>query len=458
MQRFLIGLMILVFPLTTVAQTVAQKLERSFQQFEADPQLKHSVNSLYVVDLATGEVVFDRRSRMGLVPGSTLKVITAATGFEILGPDFRYDTRLEYQGNLKDGVLSGNIVIRPSGDPTLGSERFATTGGAILRERWCQALINLGIKKVEGEIIIAGTQFELQQFPDGWIWQDIGNYFGAGHYALNWRENQYDVFLQSGSTLGSSVKILPSGYAQKLRSEVKAAAAGSGDNAYVYLPIGNDSGVVRGTIPVNQGKFRISAADYQPPLHFASELKNWLEEAGVTFKSAALQDLDILKRPILNHQSPPLDSMTYWFLQKSINLYGEAILKTIGLQTGGIGATRAGIAALQKFWKGKGVDERELNIGDGSGLSPQNRITTHAQVEILRYARGRPWYSSFYQALPEFNGIKMKSGTINGVKGFCGYHRSVNGREYVFSFLVNNFSGTSSQLTGKMYKVLDVLK
>ncbi|MDF2383908.1 hypothetical protein JMG10_20685 [Nostoc ellipsosporum NOK] len=51
----------------------------------------------------------------------------------------------------------------------------------------------------------------------------------------------------------------------------------------------------------------------------------------------------------------------------------------------------------------------------------------------------------------------MKSGTINRVKGFCGYHTS-GGKTYVFSFLVNNYNGSASSLVQKMYKVLDVLK
>ena len=95
---------------------------------------------------------------------------------------------------------------------------------------------------------------------------------------------------------------------------------------------------------------------------------------------------------------------------------------------------------------------------DGSGLSPLNRVTTHAQVSILKYAQNREWYPYFYNALPEFNNMKMKSGTISDVKGFCGYHKSGNGNEYIFSFLVNNYSGTASGIVNKMYRVLDVLK
>jgi D-alanyl-D-alanine carboxypeptidase/D-alanyl-D-alanine-endopeptidase (penicillin-binding protein 4) len=54
--------------------------------------------------------------------------------------------------------------------------------------------------------------------------------------------------------------------------------------------------------------------------------------------------------------------------------------------------------------------------------------------------------------------MKMKSGTINDVKGFCGYQKSKNGNEYIFSFLVNNYNGSSSSIVTKMYKVLDELK
>jgi len=54
--------------------------------------------------------------------------------------------------------------------------------------------------------------------------------------------------------------------------------------------------------------------------------------------------------------------------------------------------------------------------------------------------------------------MKMKTGTIRNVKGFCGYHRSADGKEYIFSFLVNNYNGSAGAVVQKMYKVLDVLK
>jgi len=54
--------------------------------------------------------------------------------------------------------------------------------------------------------------------------------------------------------------------------------------------------------------------------------------------------------------------------------------------------------------------------------------------------------------------MSMKSGTIKNVKGFAGYYTSANGKTYIFSFLVNNYSGSASALVRKMYLVLDGLK
>ena len=105
-----------------------------------------------------------------------------------------------------------------------------------------------------------------------------------------------------------------------------------------------------------------------------------------------------------------------------------------------------------------GIDKSELNMYDGSGLSPLNRTTTHAQVTVLQYARKQAWFESYFNGFPEFNGMKLKSGTISRVKSFCGYHASKEGKQYIVSFIVNNYNGPSSSLVQKMYKVLDLLK
>ncbi len=247
-----------------------------------------------------------------------------------------------------------------------------------------------------------------------------------------------------------------------------SAAKNTGDNAYVYLPDGYSRvHKIRGTIPVNENKFSISASSTEPEWSFMDLLLYRLQEEkgfeiihgqGIVTNDSNAAILTGRDDVIFTHYSPSLDSIIYWFNRKSINLYGEALIKTFAFQKTGIASTDSGTAIVRKFWKDKGLDEDELNVYDGSGLSPLNRVTTHAQVEILKYAKTKEWYPYFFESLPEYNGMKIKSGTISDVKGFCGYHKAKNGKEYIFSFLINNYSGRSAQLVSKMYKVLDVLK
>jgi D-alanyl-D-alanine carboxypeptidase/D-alanyl-D-alanine-endopeptidase (penicillin-binding protein 4) len=446
------------------SQSVKEKLQKVYAQFEADSQLSHAISSMYVIDGKTGEVIFDKNSQIGLAPASTQKIITATTAFELLGKDYKYKTQFGYDGQIKDGLLIGNIYIIGSGDPTLGSWRFENTKKETIDRDFVQSLHQQKINLQRGSLIGKTGGFETQKIPGGWIWEDIGNYYGAGCGQLNWNENQFDLVLQTGRNVNDSVKIkrtVPP-LAAEFLNELKTGKKGSGDNGYIYFSPLYGRYEVRGTEPCCTDSIVISGSasdnDFYTLSHFATVLQeNKFNKDQRAFPLATVKD-DINPKIFLIHSSPSLDSIVYWFLQKSINIYGEALVKTFAYEKKGIGATDTGVAIVQNFWKEKGLDPDELNIKDGSGLSPQNRVTTHAEVEVLKYAKQQSWFPYFFNALPEYNNMKMKSGTISDVKGFCGYHTSGDGVQYIFSFLVNNYSGPSSAVVQKMYKVLDVLK
>lgn len=461
-----------LFATASFAQTVVQNLQKAFQQFESDGQLKHAISSLYVIDAKTGQVVFEKNSQVGLAPASTQKIITSVTAFELLGKDYRYKTRFGYQGTIAGRKCNGRIFVLPSGDPTFGSWRYSNTNETAIISKVTKSIRGLKIDTVNYLMYVDDSKFEASNTPDGWIWQDIGNYYGAGSGAMNWRENQYEIILRSGNKVGDDVEIVdirPSLYSShEIISKVSAAGKGTGDHAYIYLPSGNGIAYIKGTIPVNETRFAITGATPDPAFEFQGRLLDTLKKAG----TVGLYDLKTIfdtgqDFPPINetnstffytHYSPSLDSIIYWFNKKSINLYGEALIKTFAYEKQGFGSTDSGVAIVKKFWKDNGLDEDELNIYDGSGLSPQNRVTTHAQVEVLKYAKGKDWFQYFYNSLPDYNGMRMKSGTIGDVKGFCGYHKAKDGKEYIFSFLVNNYSGKTSGVVNKMYKVLDELK
>ncbi len=208
-----------------------------------------------------------------------------------------------------------------------------------------------------------------------------------------------------------------------------------------------------------------------PAAVFKKELFAYLFKNKITFKENALSANEAMLKSLPVHNathlidsiySPPLDSMNYWFLKRSVNLYGEAFLKSLVTLKLGFGVREGtyekAIGILKNFWQQKGISPAALNIFDGSGLSPANRVTTNALVTVMQYAKKQNWFASFYNALPDMNGIKMKDGYISGVRSYTGYIKSKNGAEYTFSFIVNNFSGSAGAVREKMWKVLDVLK
>ncbi|RDC64514.1 D-alanyl-D-alanine carboxypeptidase/D-alanyl-D-alanine endopeptidase [Adhaeribacter pallidiroseus] len=430
----------------------------AYQIFAADKQLQNSLSSLYVVDATTGKVILDRNGKIGLVPASTQKVITSASAYALLGKNFKFQTSVAY---AKD---NSSLIILPGGDPTLGSWRWAATSEKEIIKKINQAIQKAGITTIN-EVIIYNKGWEEGAVPDGWLWQDIGNYYGAGLSPLNWRENQFDVILKSGSQLNSPVslvKTVPQIYDYVLKPELTAAAANSGDQAFIYFPLNTAAGTIRGTIPVNQPSFKISGAMPDPKLQFARTLLDTLARKGVKILKnmpvrVTQETLPAGYTTLLMLSSPPLDSIIYWLNRKSINLYGEALARTLSVKNNA-GSTSQGVELMRHFWKKNGIPDSELNMVDGSGLSPLNRVTTHAQVQVLQYARQQAWFPGFYASLPQVNNLKMKSGTLHGAKGFCGYHKGQDGHQYVFSFLVNNYNGSAGTLVPKMYKVLDALK
>jgi len=459
----------MALPFLAAAQPLALRLGRAWSAFEADSQLRAGIASLYVAETTTGKPVLERNARMGLAPASTLKVITAATACEVLGPDYRFTTQLAHDGVIEQGRLRGHLYVIGSGDPTLGSWRWNDRSADSVLARMVRAVRRKGIGNYPGSLVPLTPGWGDETIPDGWIWADVGQYYGAGSTGISWHENQFRMKLQPGVQEGDSIRLLGTepDPLQPVSIHAKTGRAGSGDESYLYHALGISEAsirrgpVLRGTLP--PGKvITVSGSLPDPELSFMNDLKARLElqvQRGMPVPGLPAPTRDTSRLTIFySEQSPLLDSINYWFLRKSINLYGEALLKTMALKQAGTASTRAGAAIVRTFWKERGVDPAALRIVDGSGLSPENRVTTQAQVQVLLYARRQSWVEGFVKGFPEYNGMRMKSGTIGGVKGYCGYHRSRDGKEYVFSILVNNYQGRESDIVRKIYRVLDELK
>lgn len=450
------------------AQTLQQKLQKAFDKLQLDSQCRYASVSLTVIDVNSGKEVFAANPCMGLTTASTMKTITTITAFNVLGKDFKYQTQFGYSGTLTDGTLNGDIIIKGSGDPTLGSPRYESSREEHILALTIDAIRKAGIKKINGRIIGDDSIFGSQSIPDGWIYEDIGNYYGAGTSGLCWRENSYEIKLHTGE-IGTPVTISheapPMPYLT-FKIEATNAPAHTGDDTYAYPPINGNTVYIRGTYAADQTKKYISASLPDAAYDAAFRLADTLKQLGITISggpestttlTAKNQSLPVITQSLTTIFSPELSKIIYWTNQKSINLYAEQLLKTIAWKSGKLPSTANGVQTLQDFWQQKGIDPNSLNVFDGSGLSPADRVTTRTMATILQSAVTQPWYHDFYESLPIYNDMHMKSGSIINVLNYAGY-QTKDGKQLCFAIMVNNYNGSTRAIKEKIFKVLDELK
>lgn len=441
------------------AQDLAQRLDTATKHLLSTAPAYSSSLSLYVSD-DSGNFIYEYQGNRGLSTASTQKIFTAACALETLGSSYTYTTTSSFSGTVENGSLNGNLFIFSTGDPTLGSWRFEGFKPENFRQKLVAALKNKGISKISGDLIIDDSYFDFQTVPGGWPWNDMGNYYGAGVWGVNWRENQFDLDMSSSSIKSFNVD-LPG---VKWVNEVKTA--GSYDQSLIFTAPHSKVAYINGTLP---GKsITVSGATPDPPLTLGNEIKKWLQESGIEWSgkvtTASQQKIngEKIQTPpkdniILEYKSPTLEKIIYWFMRKSVNLYGETLIKTLGKEKKNIGSFDAGIDFMKDFWKSKGINASMINFADGSGLSPQNYVSARAEVQALLYAKKQPWFNAFHEGFPtQTNGMTMKSGTMKDTKSFAGYHTAANGKKYVFAAIINNYQG--GDISGALYKILNELK
>ncbi len=440
-------------------QSLSQDLAQRVQSTLKSSAGYSSSISFYVGDL-DGNLVYEYNGNTGLSSASTQKVMTAGAVLETLGEDFKWTTQVTYGGEFSSGDLQGWLKVYSDGDPTLGSWRYNGHKPEDFKRQLIQTIKEKGITKVSGTLWIDDSVYDMQTHPGGFPWNDIGNYYGAGVFGVNWRENQFDMFTEGKRITGFNVPMDHIHWINEL------SEGGSSDQSLIFTAPFSNVALINGTLP--RKKMTVSGSMPNPPEQLALEIKNWLKEAGIEFtgsiQTTSLAKIKGEKLPmekekevLLKYHSPELKEVVYWFLRKSVNFYGESFIKTMAKEKTGKGSFDEGIKYLKEFWKERGIRSQMINFADGSGLSPQNYVSARAQVQALIWARKQPWFQTFYDGFPtQGNGMKMKSGTMKNTKSFAGYHQSKSGKTYVFSILLNNYQ--SSNLSQALYDILAPLK
>jgi len=460
MKRSFIFLLFLAFGFQIFSANIVDK-------FRENALLQNANISLLIKNLQTNKTLYEFRPNNSLITASTMKVITTATALEMFGPEFKMETTLEIDGEItKDGVLTGNLYIKGGGDPTLGSAKI---GENDFLAKWVGAVLNAGIKKINGSIIANDYFFEQQVINPKWTWEDMGNYYAPGIHGIAYLDNTYKLIFKTGK-IGTSpdiIRVDPEIPGLEIHNFVNVTSTNS-DNAYFYgAPFSNER-YVTGEIPANKNEFPVKGDIPNPGLLLAQHFHKKLNDAGCEIKELPRSErIDNCKKfAIYTHYSPTLQEIINETNITSNNLFAEYLFKYIGTKTAIPGTVDQALMSIKSFWKTKGLSVDELFQCDGSGLSPSNAVSANFFVELLFYMKEKSKYCDvFYRSLPvsgESGTLKTilektplkgkvhaKSGSISRVKSYVGYIELEN-QTLVFALLVNNANGTSKEVTKKM--------
>ncbi|MBW6497485.1 MAG: D-alanyl-D-alanine carboxypeptidase/D-alanyl-D-alanine-endopeptidase, partial [Bacteroidales bacterium] len=256
-------------------------LERELNRFASDPALKNASWGFCVIDIETGRTVVSRNEHQALVPASTQKVLTTASALMVLGPDFRYETTIGYSGRIDaGGVLHGDLIIKGSGDPSFGS---STMDDSLNLEKvfsvWLLAVYKAGIRQINGRVLADESVFDQELIPRKWLWEDMGNYYGAGASGLTANENMYTVYFQPGNAVGQPARVVmtePQIPAMEFNNQVTTGPRGSGDQVYIFGAPYQMQRTLTGTVPLGSSNFPVRGSIPDPPFFVAAAFSEFL--------------------------------------------------------------------------------------------------------------------------------------------------------------------------------------
>ena len=420
--------------------------------------------SIQIVEPNSGTVIYSHNARKPLMPASNMKVVITAAALHYLGPEFEYTTRV--------GRQNGALVVIGSGDPLLGDQstdkRHSRPDGWIF-EKIVQALKEQGVAEVS-DIIVDTTVFDNQRVHSSWPAKDHNKSFACEICGLNFNGNCIEV---TATNLGSSValNIEPKTSFVQIVNEAEPVTEGDSAIGSNRTPQPNRI-IVFGRCLEREGPFRVAIE--QPAAFFGFCLAENLLRAGITAQGRFIEkavNLEAGFTPLVEFTTPLADCLRRANTD-SFNLVAEALLKTIdtssqpGHKDGGWAGGRN---LVGKYLTDLGISAAEFVIDDGSGLSRNNRVTTHALVAILLdLYRGKNWevfqgslavggedgtLDKYFGEAKYRGKIRAKTGTISLVRALSGVCLTDAG-PYLFSVLSNGPKGLSRDAINNIPKAI----
>ena len=437
-----------------------------------------------------GRTLVSLNQSQRMVPASNIKLITTGTALHYFGPQARFRTELGYTGQIKDGVLEGDVYIIGHGDPTLGAKDSIATDNGTLFRRWKSLLKEAGIGAIHGRIVGDGSAYEGNLEHQTWGYDDIGTYYGTGTNALSFYANAID-FAVRAATPGQPAQVqqtYPETPWLHFQNHSLTGPVGTGNSLYLYTTDLAPYAELRGSF----------ATDRKPKTeHFANKFgaltcayyfwKNLREsgwevtggyadiDRGGYIRTNGFVSEEKAGKPIVVGQteSAPMADIARITNVRSDNFYAEALFRAMGEDRTGIALFDSCLVAQRQVLAELNVNPDGVRQVDGCGLSRVNYVSPEWMVSFLQAMQQSPAFDAFLASLPHpgegtliallpnqagSESIRVKSGSMDGVLCYSGYILASDGSPQItLSIMTNHTTASPKDVRAVLARLLKLL-
>lgn len=464
-----------ISPIVLLSQTstVETRFQAARKAIVENPAFERGTISWSFRDIQSGQELDAYQSKKILTPASTVKLFTTGIALQKLGNFYRFETFVLAEGEIKKHNLKGNLIIRGSGDPSFGSGLAGSMPGDSILITILKMLKDSGITKIKGDLIVDPFIYPYDEtaLPRNYIWEDIGNYYGAAAWGLNWRNNEFSIQFIPGKLNSDSTKakiISPWATYLELKNKVKNSNSFSRE-IYAFCPPFATTVLVEGSTLAQSETFIERAALPDPALAFGLELRKFLEtneiEIEGKLKIESTRERSAYKW--FQFDSPMLYELVKETNFSSNNVFAEAIAKRISFNQIGQTSNPTGEYLTVELNSYKPYADSALSLVDGSGLSRNNLVSTAFQSQFLRTQTQSSVSTPYFMGsipkvgeegtmknFPKVENMRAKSGSMNKVRAYAGYFYDKNNHQIAFSIISNNVPTSNSKLKALMTELL----
>lgn len=465
MKRILLGLTSCFLWSAVSATSLQRPIDHIINQ--VDPNINMGIE---VVDLNTGEMLYQRNAKHTFIPASNMKLFSDAAALLALGPDYRFVSQLSTDAtSLEQGTLKGSLYINLPGDPSFTHVH--------LNHLFAQ-LTNWGVNRIQGNVILISGRSSINAHAPGVVARDLTYSYGAPVSPVILDENRLTVIVNPAYRVGEPaiVEYKAPTNSIPIINQVKTAKTPAGCGISFNLDQENQL-TVRGCIAVDQSSI-IQRIPIHNPLKYAQQvIKVQLANRHIALDGQILLGKGTGASLLLaSHASKPITQLMADTLKPSDNLYADSLFLQAAtkLKGGTVDWAQAQSAVKQFLQQQTGVNLQNAILTDGSGLSRLDLLTPNQTVTLLRYLHDRfPLAYEYIAALPiagqdgtlqrrlrkptQQGLVRAKTGSMTGIMSLSGYLYTANAHTLAFAIYINTRPGTSPSISGRYRTLVDTL-